>query len=144
MSDFLTTNERSALMSVVRNKDTAPERFVRRHLWRAGFRYRLHARQLPGSPDLVLPRFRTVVFVQGCFWHRHDCRKGRSLPKANREFWRRKLLGNVKRDRQVHDCLRGLGWTVYLVWECNLLEDTEKLLSHLTRMADQHSKGLDV
>ena len=131
MSDFLTKESRSALMSRVRNRGTAAERFVRRAVWAAGFRYRLNVRKLPGAPDLVLRRYSTVVLVQGCFWHGHDCRKGQRRPATNSDFWNRKLDGNLARDAANHASLRELGWAVFVVWECRLREDTDALLSHL-------------
>lgn len=131
MSDFLTKESRSALMSRVRNRGTAAERFVRNAVWMAGFRYRLNVRKLPGAPDLVLRRYKTVVLVQGCFWHGHDCRKGQRRPATNTEFWNRKLDGNLARDAANQARLHELGWTVFVVWECRLREDTAALLEHL-------------
>ena len=131
MGDFLTKESRSALMSRVRNRGTAAELYVRQVVWNAGFRYRLNVRKLPGSPDLVLSGYRTVVLVQGCFWHGHSCRKGQRRPASNREFWDRKLDGNVDRDTKNQTKLRELGWTVFLVWECLLKEGTDALLTHL-------------
>ena len=116
MSDFLTKEKRSALMSRVRGHNTSPERYVRNRLWSSGFRYRLNVRGLPGSPDLVLPRYRIAVFVHGCFWHRHECPKGRRFPSTNHEFWRRKLENNMARDVASQSELQRLGWTVYVVW----------------------------
>lgn len=131
MSDFLTPKGRSELMSRVRNRGTSAERYVRKAVWSAGFRYRLNVRKLPGSPDLVFPRYNTVVMVQGCFWHGHSCRKGRRRPASNQEFWNRKLDSNLARDRSNQAQLRKLGWTVFLIWECLLAEGTDALLSHL-------------
>ena len=131
MSDFLTKESRSALMSRVRNRGTAAERYVRQAVWTAGFRYRLNVRKLPGAPDLVLRRYNTVVLVQGCFWHGHDCRKGQRRPGTNADFWNRKLDGNLARDAANHAKLHKLGWTVFIVWECRLREDTDALLKHL-------------
>lgn len=131
MSDFLTREDRSALMSRVRNRGTSAERYVRRAVWDAGFRYRLNVRKLPGSPDLVFSRYNTVVLVQGCFWHGHSCRKGERRPASNREFWNRKLDGNLARDRANQTQLRELGWKVFVIWECRLCEGTDALLSHL-------------
>ena len=131
MSDFLTKEDRSTLMSRVRNRGTTAELFVRREVWVAGFRYRLNVRKLPGSPDLVLPRYHTVVMVQGCFWHGHSCRKGQKRPASNQEFWNRKLDGNMARDIANQTKLRELGWTVFVIWECLLNEGTDALLTHL-------------
>ena len=131
MADFLTKENRSALMSRVRNHGTAAELYVRHAVWSAGFRYRLNVRKLPGRPDLVLRRYRTVALVQGCFWHGHKCRKGLRRPESNREFWNQKLDGNIARDTANQAALRQLGWAVFLIWECQLNEGTQKLLNHL-------------
>jgi DNA mismatch endonuclease, patch repair protein len=105
-------------MSRIRGKDTGPERFVRGLLHRMGFRFRLHVKSLPGKPDIVLPRHRTVVFVHGCFWHRHQGCKNCTTPTNNREFWVRKLSSNATRDRMHARALGKLGWRVMVVWEC--------------------------
>ncbi len=131
MGDFLTKESRSALMSRVKNRGTAAERYVRQAVWNDGFRYRLNVRKLPGMPDLVLPRYRTVVLVQGCFWHGHSCRKGQRRPATNKDFWDRKLDGNIARDTANQTELRSLGWTVFVVWECRLKDDTAELLNYL-------------
>ena len=133
MADFLTKENRSALMSRVRNRGTAAERYVRQAVWRAGFRYRLNVRKLPGTPDLVLPRYRAAVLVQGCFWHGHDCPKGQRRPATNQYFWNRKLDGNLARDAANHTKLAELGWKVFFIWECSLGEGTETLLAYLHR-----------
>ena len=134
MADFLTQEDRSQLMSRVRSRGTAAELYVRRAVWQVGFRYRLNVRKLPGSPDLVLPRYHTAVLVQGCFWHGHDCRKGRRRPASNTEFWNRKLDGNLARDADNQARLHEMGWTVIVIWECLLVEGTDELLSHLRRL----------
>lgn len=131
MGDFLDRTARSVLMSRVKGRDTLPERRVRKAVWAAGFRYRLNVRKLPGAPDLVFHRYRTVGLIQGCFWHSHDCQKGQRRPTSNREFWSHKLDGNVARDAINSAKLRALGWTVFLIWECDLLQGTEALLAHL-------------
>lgn len=117
--DRLSPERRSILMSKVRGKDTTPELSIRRLLHALGYRFRLHRRDLPGSPDLVFPSRRAVVFVHGCFWHRHDCGKGR-LPKSNQAFWSTKLGRNVVRDAWNVRALRRLGWRVITVWQCEL------------------------
>lgn len=132
MADFLTKDGRSALMSRVKNRGTKSERYVRKAVWSAGFRYRLNVRKLPGIPDLVLPRYRTVVLVQGCFWHGHLCRKGQRRPSTNQEFWNKKLDGNVTRDAANKSQLEALGWKVFLIWECQIRKDTDALISYLT------------
>ena len=136
MTDFLTKEERSALMSRVRNRGTTAELHVRRTVWKAGFRYRLNVRKLPGTPDLVFPRYRTAVFVQGCFWHGHDCPKGQRRPATNRDFWNRKLDGNLIRDTANQAKLSEMGWTVFVIWGCSLEEGSACLLSHLCRLRE--------
>ena len=134
MGDFLNKKARSALMSRVKRRDTSAERYVREAVWAAGFRYRLNVRELPGTPDLVLRRYRTVVMVQGCFWHSHDCRKGQRRPTSNQEFWNLKLDGNVTRDATNQARLRELGWNVFLIWECQMRQGTDDLLAHLRKL----------
>lgn len=124
-----TTPQRSRMMSNIRGKDTWPERTLRSLLFAKGFRYRLHVRTLPGSPDLVFPKRRAVVFIHGCFWHRHEGCRYTTIPRTNEEFWQRKFLGNVDRDRRHVEALRALGWRVATVWECALkrsVEDTAR------------------
>lgn len=131
MTDFLTIEERSTLMARVKNKGTSAEKYVRKLLWSTGFRYRLNVRKLPGTPDLTLPKFRVAALVQGCFWHGHNCRKGQRRPVANREFWDRKLDGNIARDKANQARLQEMGWTVFIIWECRLKEDAGALLEYL-------------
>lgn len=106
-------------MSRIRSKNTKPELLVRRFLYANGFRYRVNVRTLPGSPDIVLKKFRTVIFIHGCFWHSHSCQQGR-LPQTNVDFWTRKLTRNKERDSDVREKLRQLGWKTMIVWECQL------------------------
>lgn len=106
-------------MSLIRSKDTKPELLVRKALWAAGFRYRLHGRGLPGKPDLVFPALRTVVFIHGCYWHAHSCQRGR-IPAQNAGFWKEKFLANQTRDKRNYQRLRRAGWSVLTVWECSL------------------------
>ncbi len=122
------------MMAAVRGKNTRPELAVRSALFRAGYRYRLHRRDLPGSPDIVLPRYRVVVFVHGCFWHGHDCPRGRR-PASNVEFWNTKLERNVARDRASRAALEAAGWTVAVIWQCSAAHDTEHLLRRLADLA---------
>ena len=109
-------------MSAIKGRDTKPEMIVRRALHAAGFRFRLHRRDLPGRPDIVLPKYRTVIFVHGCFWHRHKCDKF-VWPKTRAAFWREKIMGNVERDRRVRRELKRATWRVLVVWECSVLPD---------------------
>lgn len=120
--DTLTPEERSQRMSLVRGKDTKPELTVRRLVHGMGYRYRLHGKGLPGKPDMVFGRRRKVIFIHGCFWHRHpnpNCRLAR-MPKSRLDFWRTKLEHNRKRDRENQDRLRKLGWDCFVIWECEL------------------------
>lgn len=106
-------------MSRIRSRDTKPEMLVRRFLHEKGFRFRLHVRDLPGRPDLVLPKYGAVVFVEGCFWHGHSCQKGR-IPGTNPVFWQSKVAVNQARDKRNHRLLRREGWRVIRIWECQL------------------------
>lgn len=118
MVDVLTPKQRSFNMSQIRGKNTSPEMIVRRTLHSLGYRFRLHVRDLPGCPDIVLPKHRVLVFVHGCFWHVHRCRYGKVVPKTNADFWQTKRLGNVARDKRNTRKLRRLGWKVVTLWEC--------------------------
>jgi DNA mismatch endonuclease (patch repair protein) len=118
MADVFTLTKRREIMRRIRGRDTAPEMTVRRLVHALGYRYRLHMRDLPGKPDLVFASRRRVILVHGCFWHRHCCRKGRSLPATRRRFWQVKLSGNQKRDSIQRRALQRLGWSVLIVWEC--------------------------
>lgn len=113
------TAERSRIMAAIRGKDTGPEMRVRRFLHAAGLRYGLHGKDLPGRPDIVLRRHRAVVFVHGCFWHGHACKAGR-LPRTRTEWWRAKIERNRARDAEAEARLAGMGWRVFVVWECGL------------------------
>ena len=117
--DVVNTTTRSRMMAAVRSKDTAPELDIRRCLFRLGFRYRLHSGRLPGKPDMVFPKYRAAVFVNGCFWHNHNCSFGR-LPATRRLWWKRKLEGNRKRDANVLSSLHRAGWRTLVVWECSV------------------------
>jgi DNA mismatch endonuclease (patch repair protein) len=120
MTDRISPERRSLNMRRIRNKDTAPEKVVRSLLHRMGYRFRLHGRKLPGTPDLVLSRYRTVVFVHGCFWHRHPGCKRTFVPSTRREFWEQKFRRNVERDQRNLRELREFGWRAIVVWECEI------------------------
>ncbi|WP_454907285.1 very short patch repair endonuclease [Variovorax gossypii] len=141
MVDFLSPKERSERMSRITSRDTQPELALRRVLHGLGFRYRLHGSGLPGKPDLVLPRYKTVVFVHGCFWHRHaDCNIA-TTPKSNTPFWVEKFQRNVSRDARVTKALEEAGWKVLVAWECEVgsaakAKATGEKLAMLIR--DQH------
>ncbi|HUQ95984.1 MAG TPA: very short patch repair endonuclease [Bryobacteraceae bacterium] len=132
--DNLTVAQRSEIMSRVRGKHTRPEILVRRVVHRMGYRYRLYGSDLPGKPDLVFPGRSKVIFVHGCFWHGHTCRRGRNRPAANISYWIPKLDRNMRRDRANKGRLRRLGWDVLVLWECELTNEErvqERLLSFL-------------
>ncbi|EOH6077525.1 very short patch repair endonuclease [Burkholderia cenocepacia] len=129
MVDFLSRKERSERMAKIRGKDTFPELTLRKILHRMGFRYRLHDKKLPGIPDIVLPRFRSVVFVHGCFWHRHEGCRIATLPKSNIQFWVDKFERNMTRDARVKIELENLGWRVFVVWECELSSAAKALMA---------------
>lgn len=119
MADVLTPEQRQFNMSRIRGKDTKPEMLIRRGLHARGLRYRLHDRSLPGRPDLVFPKYRTAVFIHGCFWHAHGCALSK-LPATRQDFWQAKLGANAARDQKAVDALRTGGWRVLVIWECAL------------------------
>lgn len=126
MADVLTPEQRHYNMSRIRGKDTKPEEIVRKYLFSKGLRYRKNDKRYPGHPDIVLPKYKTVVFVHGCFWHMHEgCRHAR-LPKTNTEFWKEKLSRNRERDKNEQRILREMGWKVLVVWECELKKDNQQ------------------
>ena len=120
MADVHSSETRSYNMSRIRNKDTKPEELVRKYLFSKGFRYRKNDARLPGKPDIVLPKYKAVVFVNGCFWHGHTGCRYFVWPKNNSEFWRGKIIGNIARDQKNYELLRELGWRVFVIWECEL------------------------
>jgi DNA mismatch endonuclease, patch repair protein len=125
VADFLTKQARSLRMSLIRGKDTQPELIFRKALHSRGFRYRTHASQLPGKPDIVLPKYNSVIFVHDCFWHSHQgCRIANS-PKTNSDFWQNKFLTNKRRDKRNQRRLRILCWNIIIVWECELGSKTK-------------------
>ena len=119
MADNHTKEVRSKNMSHIRSTNSKPEEIVRKYLFSKGFRYRKNVRTLSGCPDIVLPKYKTVVFVNGCFWHKHDCPRF-VWPSSNEEYWRPKIQRNVDRDRKNAEDLRAMGWTVLTIWECQL------------------------
>ncbi len=131
MADVVPKEVRSRMMAGIRGKDTRPEMAVRRALTAAGIRYRLHRRDLPGAPDLVMSGRRAVVFVHGCFWHRHEGCRHAKLPSSNAGFWRAKLDRNVERDRKAAADLLAAGWRVLTVWECATRRGSESELQRL-------------
>lgn len=139
MTDRISAEHRSWNMSRIRGKNTKPEVMLRSLLHRQGFRFRLHAADLPGKPDIVLPKYRTVIFVHGCFWHRHEGCPNSTTPKTRAEFWRDKFQRTVERDRQKQTQLERTGWRVLTAWECELKTDPVALLEGLTHQIQQVS-----
>lgn len=140
MSDVLTKEQRHLNMSHIRGKDTKPEEIVRKYLFSKGYRYRKNDSRYPGKPDIVLRKYRTVIFVHGCFWHRHPGCKYASTPSTNREFWQKKFEQNVIRDRTVQNQLREDGWNVIVIWECEISRKADRE-SRLRRL-DQEIRGI--
>lgn len=138
MADVLSKQQRSALMSQVKGKDTKPELIVRRLLHRMGFRYRLHVRDLPGTPDLVFPSRLKIVNVNGCFWHDHGCSRS-TKPKTRKKWWASKFAVNSARDRRNDAQLRDLGWDVLTVWECEI-HDSDRLRRQLRAFLSTNTK----
>lgn len=143
MADIKTKEARSYNMSRIRGKDTKPEEIVRKYLFSKGFRYRKNDRRLPGSPDIVLPRYKTVVFVNGCFWHGHPRCKYFVWPKNNAEFWHNKIQANIIRDQQKQEQLCARGWNVIVIWECQLRPNArDETLTQLEKaLRQQLGKG---
>lgn len=126
-------------MSHIRSKDTKPEVLVRRFLFAHGFRFRLHRKNLPGKPDIVLSKYKTVIFINGCFWHGHQDCKYSTIPETNREFWENKISGNIQRDKETYSRLVKLGWNVIEIWQCQLKPKTRDhtLQNLITELKDE-------
>ena len=140
--DTRTPEQRRHIMQAVKGKNTMPELIVRRVLHGMGYRYRLHRRDLPGTPDIAFISRRKAIFVHGCFWHSHDCPKGR-LPKSRLEYWQPKLKKNKERDRTKEDHLRSLGWRVLVIWQCEIV-DLEALALRLQDFVDERETAIDI
>lgn len=137
MADTHTKEIRSKNMSHIRSTNSKPEEIVRKYLFSQGFRYRKNDKRLPGKPDIVLPKYKTVIFVNGCFWHKHDCPRF-VWPESNKDYWIPKILRNTERDKEIYNILESQGWRVLIVWECELKkkvrEDTlRKLCEDITK-----------
>lgn len=146
MADIVDAATRSRMMSGIRSRNTKPEKLVRGFLHRKGFRFRLHVRELPGKPDIVLPRYRAVVFVHGCFWHGHNCHIFR-MPKTREEFWSNKIAHNQTNDARAKESLLLAGWRIGTVWECALRQagkDTEALLLPLAEWLRGKEKIIEI
>ena len=125
------SEQRSRNMSAIKSKNTKPEITLRKLLHSMGYRFRLHRKDLPGSPDIVLPKYKTVIFVHGCFWHRHENCKYATTPKTRKEFWEKKFRENINRDNLNQANLSLKGWKIIIIWECQLKGDIKKLLREL-------------
>lgn len=137
----MTPEQRSRCMAAVKGKDTKPELIVRKYLFSRGLRFRVQVRKLPGTPDIVLPKFKTVIFVDGCFWHGHEGCKYFRLPKSNVEFWKEKIERNVSRDARNEAELKVLGWRIIRVWECEIRAFSERE-EYLKRLYDRIVKPI--
>lgn len=140
MTDVMTPAQRSRCMAKIQGKNTAPETVLRTALWATGLRYRIHAK-LPGKPDIVFPRAKIVVFIDGCFWHR--CPLHGAMPRSNAEFWERKLNGNVVRDRRNEETLKRLGWYVVRYWEHQVESELEKLVREIRLLVARKKQQLE-
>ena len=136
MTDVFSPEKRSAVMARVKGRDTAPELKARRLLRAMGLAYRLHRKDLPGAPDIVLPRPKVAMFVHGCFWHGHDCARGARVPKQNRDYWTAKIARNRARDQRTEAALLAMGWRPLILWECEL-KDEAALQARIQAAADQ-------
>jgi len=133
MADSLTAERRSWNMSRIRSRDTGPELTLRSMLHRAGFRFRLHDRSLPGTPDIVMKKHRTVILVHGCYWHRHEGCRNASTPSSRTDFWQDKFAATVARDKRNIEALKELGWKPVVVWECDLKKRPEQVMAEIRR-----------
>lgn len=132
MSDIFSSQKRSDIMSKISGKNTKPEILVRKFLFSKGFRYRINVKTLPGKPDIVLPKYNKIIFINGCFWHGHNCKKGK-LPSSNIDFWKEKISNNKSRDDKNSDLLVKLGWKVIIIWQCEIskIDNRIKILNKL-------------
>ena len=140
MPDIYSKQKRSEIMSKISGKETKPEILVRKFLFANGFRYRKNDKRYPGKPDIVLPKYKTVIFVHGCFWHGHDCPAGK-LPETNKKFWEEKIAGNIERDKRNKAELENSGWKVITIWQCEMKNKVkrEKTLSVLFNTLQNNS-----
>ena len=140
MADTKTPAERSENMSRIHSINTKPEEIVRKYLFSHGFRYRKNDKRYPGKPDIILPKYHTIIFVNGCFWHMHGCSRSR-LPRSNQEYWKSKIERNIQRDAENQQKLEADGWKVIVVWECELKKRTAE--ERLSRLCDEIRKRND-
>lgn len=141
MTDVMTPTQRSRCMSRIQGKNTSPETQLRKALWASGLRYRIHAK-LPGKPDIIFSKLKIIIFIDGCFWHR--CPVHGVMPKTNKEFWKAKLNGNVKRDRKNDRVLKRLGWQVLRYWEHQVKTDLEKVSQEIISTIEKQKKALEL
>lgn len=146
MADIVSKKKRSKMMSSIRSKDTRPELKIRSALHKLGYRYKLHDKQLPGKPDLVLPKHNAVILIHGCFWHLHNCHLFK-WPSTKREFWKEKITGNKKRDEKNLQALKEMGWRILIIWECALkgkskldFSSTIKSISDWLKSSNQYAE----
>jgi DNA mismatch endonuclease, patch repair protein len=138
--DIWSRKKRSEVMSKIKGKNTKPEIILRSALFKRGYRFRIHKKDLPGKPDIALPKYRTVIFVHGCFWHYHkDCREGR-IPSSNSNFWKEKLERNISKDKRHIESLESAGWKVIVVWECEIERHFEEMLLKCTQILNNSFK----
>ena len=129
--DIWSKKKRSEIMSKIRSKNTRPEKFLRSALHNRGYRFRIHKKGLPGNPDIVLSKHKTIIFVNGCFWHHHEeCKSGR-IPKTNKKYWKEKLSNNIERDKHNQKACEDLGWKVIVVWECEIKKELPKTIEKI-------------
>ncbi|MBN2572335.1 MAG: DNA mismatch endonuclease Vsr [Ignavibacteriales bacterium] len=137
--DIWTSEKRSEVMSKIRSKNTKPELLIRSELYKLGYRFRLHQKNLPGKPDIVLKKYSTVIFIHGCFWHYHKkCRDGK-IPNSNIEYWKNKLINNSKRDKKHKSQLKKIGWHVITIWECEIKNDITKQILKIVDILEKQN-----
>lgn len=139
MTDNLTVERRSWNMSRIKSRDTKPELLLRKALFTRGFRYRINKKNLPGQPDIVLKKYKTIIFVHGCFWHGHSNCKRSGIPKSNRDYWVAKINSNIERDKSNEKLLKKEGWNVVKVWECEINTNLEKTLNQIIKTICCHN-----
>jgi DNA mismatch endonuclease (patch repair protein) len=142
MADIVDSATRSRMMSGIRSKNTKAEVEIRKRLFALGFRYRLHDKKLPGKPDIILPRYKAVIFIHGCFWHAHACKLFK-WPSTRKEFWTTKLKGNKEKDKENLDALKKLGWRILVIWECSYRSTSRKDWHKIDGIVAKAIKWLD-
>lgn len=141
MADTLTKEKRSWNMSRIRGENTKPELILRSLLHKAGFRFKIHDKNLPGRPDIVLPRYQTAIFVNGCFWHRHSGCKQAYMPKSRQDFWNKKFDATVRRDKKKKESLEQADWNVLTVWECELQNDPGSVVTDIIKRLGKEARS---